>query len=90
MNRFLVTVLYRQPTYEKHACDDVSRLHPYRASYEVVTDDEGRARELAVREFRRTARESGSGWVRLIVGVECEALGDDVVCQVMGEALSET
>jgi hypothetical protein len=87
VNRFLVTVLYRQPTYEKHTMGNVSHLHPYRASYEVALEehDEDRAKYLAVREFRRTARESGSGWVRIIVGVECQLLDDSMVCVVMGE-----
>ena len=80
MVRFLVTVLYRQPSYEKHTSGNVSRLQTYRGSYEVVANDEERARQLAVEEFKRTARLSGSSWVRLIVRVDCRALENDVDC----------
>ena len=85
--RYLVTIQYREPTYQRHKHDNVCRLHPYRASYEVITTEgEEQARQLAVREFHRMAVHSSSGWVRQIVKVDCAALGDDVTCKVMGEA----
>jgi hypothetical protein len=80
MRRYLVTILYREPTHEKHA--GVRRLHPYRATYEVLASDEVRARGLAVDEFRSAARRSSSGWVRMVVAVECRAIDDGVICEV--------
>jgi len=86
--RYLVTIHYREPTYERHTYDNVTRLHPFKIRYEVTTlyPNEERARGLALREFYHVAAHSSVGWVRQIVQMECEALGDDVVCVVMGGA----
>ena len=83
MNRYLVTVHYREPTYERHTHDNVSRLHPYKATYEVFASSEERAMKLAVGSFKFTAMNSSCGWVRLIEQVECVAIGDNVETRVM-------
>lgn len=85
--RYLVTIHYREPTFERHTYgDNVTRLHPFKVRYEVttLTANEERARGLALREFYNMVAHSSVGWVRQIVQVDCEALGDDVICKVMG------
>ena len=84
--RFLVTIHYREPTYERRVQERAARLHPFRASFEIRAGDMDQAREAALAEFRAVALESGSGWVRKVVRVDCEALGEDVVCREMVES----
>lgn len=83
--RYLVTIFYREPTYQRHTYGNVDRLHAYRGSYEVHARDADTATRLAVRAFERTAALSGSGWVRSIVDVRCQLLDDDVRCEVLGQ-----
>lgn len=80
--RFLVTIHYREPTYQRHR--QVVRRHPYRGRFEVLATDAERAKQIALREFQNTAVQSSSGWIRQVVRVECETLGADV-CTVTGE-----
>lgn len=83
--RYLVTIHYKEPTYQKRAPSNRARRYPYTACYEVTTSTADRARALALNEFRETARNSSVGWIREVDRVECTLLGDDVVCRKMGE-----
>lgn len=75
--RYLVTIHYREPTYQRHTWgDNVVPLHPYRARYEVVSRGSERAVEIALQEFRHTAALSSAGWVRQVVRVDCRCLGE--------------
>lgn len=83
--RYLVTIFYREPTYQRHTHGNVARLHAYRASYEVHARDADTATGLARGEFERIAALSGCGWTRSVVDVRCEPLDDDVRCKVLGQ-----
>jgi hypothetical protein len=63
---YLVTIEYREPTYELRAG---AKPRPYGWTYEIVAADESAARESALEEFRWVTRASSVGWIREVVGV---------------------
>ena len=80
--RYLVTIFYREPTYAKYAGD---KTDPFRASYEVEALNIVTARMLALKAFRETEKSSSVGWIRTVERIDCQVIGDDVVCKGMTE-----
>ena len=67
MPKFLVTVFYREPTYEQRVGD---KAEPYRWTYRIAASTDRLAERAALAEFRRVASRSGSGWIRRVVRVD--------------------
>lgn len=67
LDRFLVEIRYREPTYEAQHGE---RAEPYRFRYRVSALSPDHARRLALTEFRLTAALSSSGWIRDVVSVD--------------------
>ncbi len=65
LDRFSVTVLYREPTYERRF--GKKRL-AHRFTFRVAADSVDAAREQALAEFETWARLSGVSWIREVVG----------------------
>ena len=70
--RYLVTIYYREPSYERRQ-GGLIRL--YRASYEVREESERRAIRRAKQSFDTTWKLSSVGWPRCIVRTNCWVLG---------------
>jgi len=68
MQRYLVTIHYREPTYEQHTGRGP---RPYRGTFAVDAPHEDAAVARAREAFRRWSEASGVSWVREEVGVEC-------------------
>jgi len=59
-----VIIPYREPTYELRRGSPPRE--PYKARYEVEASTPEDAVELAIRQFKQTARDSSVSWVREI------------------------
>jgi hypothetical protein len=64
--RYLVTVYYREPTYELFSG---AKAEPYHWTFEVEADDVEAAKRESLRQFRELASVSSVGWIRRIVSV---------------------
>jgi hypothetical protein len=64
---YRVRIDYREPTYEARVGP---KRTPYTWTYEVVAPNEKEAAQIALREFRETARVSSVGWLREVVGIQ--------------------
>lgn len=67
--RFLVTVVYREPTYEAYAGKPPTF---YRWTFAVDSADERGAKDEALRRFHVMERLSRVSWVREVIEVCCE------------------
>ena len=65
--RYEVTIRYREPSYEQAVG---RKAEPYRWTYEIVSDDDADARQLAVGKFREMERLSSVGWIRVIERID--------------------
>ena len=64
---YLVTIYYREPTYERY---HGAKEKPYHWTYRVRAKGEKSARDGALMEFREMARLSNVGWGREVESVE--------------------
>lgn len=62
--RFLVTVTYREPTFEERLGRDGP---PYAWTFDVDAPDAETARAIAEARFGEAAQQSGVGWPREVI-----------------------
>ena len=67
MSGFLVTIRYREPTYELQT--GVTRT-PYKWTYRIEAITAALAKEIAIGQFHAVAALSSVGWVREVVSVD--------------------
>jgi hypothetical protein len=61
---YVVIIPYREPTFELRVGSP--REAPFTARYEVEASTEEEAVQVAIRQFKQTAKDSSVGWVREI------------------------
>lgn len=66
---FLVTIHYREPTYEKKMGRGPKS---YKWTFSIKAQDEETAKSKAVAEFKQTTALSWVGWGREVIEVECK------------------
>lgn len=72
MTRYLVTVVYQEPTRARWRGEPP---RDYRASFSVDAISRAEAAAVARRRFDATLVESGVGWVREVVETSVQELG---------------
>ena len=73
MCRYVVVIVFREPTYELHA--ELGAL-PRLALVETLASDAAEAIRLALDEFRRAEIASSVGWIREVVSTEVACMED--------------